>query len=217
MALLPAIALAVVASSCAAPPTKSFYTLVNTKQLQRPLGSVPLCKRQLVVESVETAVPYDIDRIVFRNDEFEIKHFTYEFWVSPPRDMFTGLLTTRMERERLFDSVQTPIHAHRDYIGLIVTVDAIELIASNKQLEARLAMTLRLRDTKTDEVLWEHNFDTRQPVQGREFDVEYTVRTLSSIYNAEMSSVVRLLLGFLASYEGCVQPGSQKKELPSEP
>lgn len=206
LAQIVALALIVLVTSCAQPPIKRYYTLRNDSDRLRPPGSLPLCHRQIVVESVETAAPYDIEDIVYRSGGFEIKHFNYEYWVSPPRDMFTELLTTRLEREGMFESVQMTIHAGRDYLGLLASVAAIELIAEDNKLEARLAMTLRLRDTKTDRMIWEHHFDTVQPVHGKRFDVEDTVRTLSAVYNAELRSSLKLLSGFLPSYEGCAKP-----------
>jgi ABC-type uncharacterized transport system auxiliary subunit len=154
---------------------------------------------------MEIAVPYDDDRIVFRTDKFEVKHFNYDFWVSRPQDMFQQLLAQRLERARLFDGVDPQLASARTHLTLLATIDAVELVATGELIEARLAMTLRLRDADAEKTIWEHAFDTRRPVanQGRDVNVEETVRALNAIYGDEAANVVRSLRAYLPSYAGC--------------
>ena len=202
--LAAALALAL-ASGCGAVPAKHYYTIVNEPEPPGPTGVGPTCARTVVVTPMEIAVPYDDDRIVFRTDKYEVKYFNYEFWVSRPEEMFQQLLAQKLERVRLFDAVEPQLASARTHLTLSATIDAIELVATGELIEARLAMTLRLRDTSAGKTIWEHTFDTRRPVanQGREVNVEETVRTLNGIYGAEASNVVHLLKAFLPSYAGC--------------
>ena len=190
-------------------PDKHFYAIVNEPEAAGPAGSGPACARTVVVTPVEIAVPYDDDRIVFRTGSYEVKYFNYDFWVSRPQDMFQQLLAQKIERARLFDAVDPQLASARTHLTLLVTIDAVELVATGELIEARLAMTLRLRDAGAEKTIWEHAFDTRRPVanDGRDVDVEETVRALNAIYTAEASSALASLHSALRSYPGCaVQP-----------
>jgi ABC-type uncharacterized transport system auxiliary subunit len=202
--LTAAFALAL-AGGCGAVPDKHFYAIVNQPEAAGPAGARPVCARSVVVSPMDIAVPYDDDRIVFRTGTYEVKYFDYDLWVSRPQDMFQQLLAQKLERARLFDAVEPQLSSARTHLTLIATIDAVELIATGELIEARLAMTLRLRDDDADRTIWEHAFDTRRPVpnQGRDVNVEETVRTLNGIYAAEAANAVSLLRAFLPSYAGC--------------
>jgi len=199
-----AVALAL-AGGCGAVPDKHYFAIVNEVEASRPAGAGPTCARSVVVVPVEIAVPYDDDRIVFRTDKYEIKYFNYAFWVSRPQDMFQQLLAQKLERARIFDAEDPQLASARTHLTLLATIDAVELIATGELIEARLAMTMRLRDPSADASIWEHAFDTRRPVanDGRDVDVEETVRTLNAIYGAESANVANALRSFLPSYAGC--------------
>jgi len=205
MWILAAAAALFFAGGCGAVPDKHFYAIVNEPEAAGPAGSGPACSRTVVVTPVEIAVPYDDDRIVFRTGSYEVKYFNYDFWVSRPQEMFQQLLAQKLERARLFDGVDPQLASARTHLTLLVTIDAVELVATGELIEARLAATLRLRDAVAEKTIWEHAFDTRRPVanQGRDVDVEETVRALNAIYGDEAANVVHSLRGFLPSYAGC--------------
>ena len=190
---------------CGAVPDKHFYAIVNGAEAQGSGAAAPVCTRTAVVTPVEIAVPYDDDRIVFRTGDYEVKYFNYDFWVSRPQEMFQQLLVQKLERARLFEAVDPQIASARTHLTVLVTIDAIELVATGELIEARLAMTLRLRDPSADASVWEHSFDTRRPVANddRDVDVEETVRTLNAIYADEVANVVQSLRAVLPSYAGC--------------
>ena len=202
--LAAALALAL-AGGCGAVPDKHYYSIVNEAEAPRPAEPGSPCARSVVVPPVDIAVPYDDDRIVFRTDKYEVKYFNTSFWVSRPQEMFEQLLSQKLERARLFHAVEPQIASARSHLTLHATIDAIELIATGELVEARLAMTLRLRDPGADRTIWEHAFDVRRPVanEGRDVDVEETVRALNAIYGAESANVVTALRAFLPSYAGC--------------
>jgi len=203
--ILAAALAVVVAGGCGAVPEKHYYAIVNEPAAPVPNEAGPACARSVVVVPVEIAVPYDDDRIVFRTDKYEVKHFNYDYWVSRPQDMFQQLLAQRLERARIFEAVDPQLASARTHLTLLATIDAVELVASGELIEARLAMTLRLRDAGADRTIWEHAFDTRRPVasEGRKVDVEETVRALNAIYGDEAENVVRSLAATLPAYAGC--------------
>jgi ABC-type uncharacterized transport system auxiliary subunit len=205
---LAALALALLAATCGAVPEKRYYAVVNDPGPPAEASGVPACARPIVIPAMEIAVPYDNDRIVFRSDGFEVKYHNYDLWVSRPQDMFQQLLSQKLERARVFSAVEPQIASSRDHLALLATIDAVELIARGEHLEARLAMTLRLRDTAAEATVWEHAFDSRRPVvaDDRGDAVGETVRTLSAIYNAEADNAVQLLERFASTYPGCA-PG----------
>jgi len=186
-------------AACRSVPAKSYYAFVNDAEAVRAAGSgsAPLVDRPVVVPMVEIAVPYDNDRIVYRTDEYEIKHFNYRLWVSHPQDMFQQLLAQRLERARLFRSVEPQLHSSREPYLLLARIDAVELLPDGDRIEVRLAMSMRLRDPRTDLDVWEHSFDARQRVAGSDVEVEDAVRTLNVVYNAEIRTAFGLLAGFL--------------------
>lgn len=203
--ILAAAAALALLCGCGAVPDKHFYAIVNGAEAQAQAAAGPACARTAVVTPVEIAVPYDDDRIVFRTGDYEVKYFNYDFWVSRPQEMFQQLLAQKLERARLFEGVDPQIASARTHLTVLATIDAIELVATGELIEARLAMTLRLRDPSADASVWEHSFDTRRPVANddRDVDVEETVRTLNAIYGDEVANVVQSLRAVLPSYAGC--------------
>jgi ABC-type uncharacterized transport system auxiliary subunit len=200
---IPALA-AALALGCGGVPEKRFYALANEPEPAGP-GGGPACARTAVVAPLEIAVPYDDDRIVFRTGGHEVKYFSYDFWVGRPQEMFQQLLAQKIERARLFAAVDPQLSSARTHLTVFATIDAIELVATGELIEARLAMTLRLRDDEATRTVWEHAFDTRRPVanQGRAVNVEETVRTLNGIYAAEVAAAVVRLRALLPAYAGC--------------
>lgn len=203
-ALAAATALALLAAACGAVPEKRFYAMAN-----EPGGgdarAASTCIRSAVVALPEIAVPYDNDRIVFRSDEYQVQYFNYDLWVSQPQEMLQQLVAGRLERAHLFSAVDPQLVSARDHLTLLASIEALEVIARDHLVEARLALSLRLEDGAVDQVVWRHRFDTTRRVEskGRNATVGEMVRTLNAIYNDEMTAAVQLLGRFVASYPGC--------------
>jgi uncharacterized lipoprotein YmbA len=200
-----AVAALALVCGCGGVPDKHYYAIVNEAGAPGAEAARPACARTAVVAPVEIALPYDADRIVFRTGGYEVKYFNYDLWVSRPQEMFQQLLAQRLERARLFEAVDPQIASARTHLSLLATVDAVELVATGELIEARLAMTLRLRDPGAETTVWEHAFDTRRPVanDGRDIDVEETVRALNAIYGDEAANIVQSLRAYLPAYAGC--------------
>jgi ABC-type uncharacterized transport system auxiliary subunit len=195
---------ALLAAGCGAVPEKRFYAMVNEPDGTVARASSP-CIRSAVVAVPEIAVPYDNDRIVFRTDEYQVQYFNYDLWVSQPQEMLQQLVAGRLERAHAFSAIDPQLVSARDHLTMLTTIEALEVIAKDHLVEARLAMSFRLEDGAVDQVVWRHGFDTRRRVEskGRNARVGEMVRALNAVYNAEMATTVQLLDRFLASYPGC--------------
>lgn len=198
-----AVACALIAG-CTLRQVKRYYTLANAA----PADSGPVlegrpCARSLVVVPVETAAPYDEEKIVFRTDAVEVKHFNYRLWIEPPPEMVAKLLSEKIEGLNLFGAVEGYIESATDHLVLSVKLLAIEEVASGRKKSARLAVRFRLRDPKTEAILWQHEFDTSAPTGGG--DAPALVQTLSRIYNEEVDAVMGDLAKAVSAYPGCGQ------------
>lgn len=202
-----AAALALLAAGCGSVPEKRFYAMANDPGAAARAASP--CARSAVAALPEIAVPYDNDRIVFRSDEYQVQYFNYDLWVSQPQEMLQQLVAARLERAHLFAAVDPQLTSARDHFAVRTTIEAIEVIARDHLVEARLALSFRLEDRAADQVVWRHGFDTTRRVEskGRNATVGEMVRTLNAIYNDEMTAAVQLLGRFLASYPGCRPDG----------
>ena len=200
-----AAALAILVAACGAVPERRFYAMVNEPEGAGQKAFAATCVRTIVVPQPEIAVPYDNDRIVFRTDEYEVKYFNYDLWVSRPQDMLQQLVARRIERARLFASVDPQLDSARGHFTLLTTIDALEMIAKGGVAEARLAISFQLADSAIDQVVWRHGFDTQRPVaaKGREVRVGDMVKAVNGIYNAELDGTVQLLARFVETYPGC--------------
>jgi ABC-type uncharacterized transport system auxiliary subunit len=198
-------ALAIAAGACGAVPEKRFYAMVNEPVPGGPPGPQATCIRTVVVSQPEIAVPYDNDRIVFRTDDYEVKYFNYDLWVSRPQDMIQQLVARRIEGAHLFAAVDPQLEGARERFTLLTAIDALEMVVKENVVEARLAISFRLQDTAIDQVVWRHGFDVRRPVpaKGREVRVGEMIRTVNAVYNTELEGAVRALGAFVQSYPGC--------------
>lgn len=176
---------------CGSTPSRYYYALVNDAAAGPP--SARRGDRPVMVPAVEISVPYDNDRITYRTGAHEVKRFNYRLWVSLPQDMVRQLLVRKLEQTGIFRSVEPRMHGSRDAYLLLARIDAIELLYTGEHVEARLAMTMRLRDSGTDRDVWTHSFDDRRRVPDDRDEVAAAVRVLSAIYNAEIDRALVLL------------------------
>jgi len=182
-------------------PVKRFYTLSNSQNSVVGIRTLAVCNKTLVVASIDAASGYSDDKIVFRVDEYEVRHFNYRIWVSPPEEMIKSLLARKIEKSRLFSSVESLVHAPIEYFALYGKIDAIEEIDGDNGWNARIAMSFTLKDSKNDNVVWAYEFDEQKPVEHK--DITSVVSTLSKVYNEEVQKMMDSMSSFLSSSELC--------------
>lgn len=197
----PVIVLLTLASvACGTAPVKRFYTLENTA-LPAEAPTQPLCKRPLVIPTVEVAPPYDLKKIVFRSDSLEVRYYNHRNWVSAPEEMLTKLIVRRFEMTRLFPVVESSMYSSRNHLSLLVKLNNLEEIDRGGTWYARLAMSFILRDETAEASLWNSQFDIRKEVPQTE--VKAVVEVLNSIYNEEIDKVVASLTRLFNNQNGC--------------
>jgi ABC-type uncharacterized transport system auxiliary subunit len=193
----------VIAAGCGGPQIKRYYTLANTAPAAAEAGRAPICSRPVVVATTETVAPYEDEKMVFRTDEIEIKYFNYRLWVEPPPDMLSKLISERLERTNIFSGVETYLESASDHLLLSVKLLAIEEIVNGEEHRARLALRFRLRDPKTEAVLWTHEFDTTDEFRGD--DAPALCHALGGIYNKEIDAMLPSLSQVVAANESCAR------------
>ena len=202
------------AGSCAKPPVKRYYTLVN-KQTQT--GRSPLsqrCARSIVIAPVESISPYKNEKIIFRTDSYEVKHFNYRLWVSSPEDMMQSLLLRKVESARIFSAVETFVNASSRHLTLYTKLNAIEELDQDGKWHGRLSMRFVLKDEQDENIIWEHEFDETQKASDK--NVPALIHTLSEVYNSQTDEMIRSLSKFTKKYSACKKAANQPEDLPED-
>jgi len=179
---------------------KRYYTLENRTAIDGTATGAPLCSRSLVVAAVDVASPYDQDKIVFRSDSLEVRYYNLRHWVSPPDEMFAKLLSRRLEAEHLFAAVDSSVQASRDHLSLFARLHRLEEVDRGQEWHARLAMSMVLKDDRTDAVLWRHEFDVTRKASDNE--IRRVIAALNELYNEQMDVAIASLRTHLQQ-RGC--------------
>jgi ABC-type uncharacterized transport system auxiliary subunit len=201
-ATFPVIALALaLAAGCGGDSVKRYYTLENTGSITAKLPPTPLCDRPVVVASVDVASPYDLDKIVFRSGTLEVRYYNQRHWVSPPEEMFTKLLGSRLESAHLFPAIESAVHSSRRHLSLFARLHRLEEVDRGDEWFARLALSMDLRDDQSETVLWRYQFDVTR--KAPENQIQAVIEVLNEIYNEELDSAVASLERYLTNNGGC--------------
>ena len=198
-------ALAVAATLAAAcggrVPTKRHYVLHNDLESFAAPATGPVCATPLVIASVRMAAPYRDDKIVFRTDAYEVRHFHYRRWVTPPGEMIQSLLARRIDAAGLFPAVESAVHASSDHLALYAVVDRLEERDGPDGWNAALEMRFHLKRSGDDAVIWRHELAGTRPVQ--EESVPAVVAALSEIYNRGADEMLASLAARLRGEPAC--------------
>jgi ABC-type uncharacterized transport system auxiliary subunit len=188
------------AFACGSPPMKSFYTLENNKAENPNDNAAPLCSLSLGINPIESSPPYDMSKIVFRPDALEVRFYTQSYWVSAPEEMFTMLVSRRIEAEHMFSAVDSSMNVSGPHLSLLIKINAIEEVDSGRDWQGRLAMSIYLRDEVEDSLLWKYRFDTIE--SAAKVEVKSVVAVLNAVYNREMDKAIASMKQFLST-GGC--------------
>ncbi len=175
------------------PVQRRFYTLVQPVPARTAETRFP---DDLWVREVQIASVYDRTQIVFRHSPTELRYFSLENWADRPQRMLGQHIVQAMRASGLFQNVSERLGTSPPSYVLETNVHAIEQLDGGDVWYAHLAMTFRLLRFGEAEVLWEHSFSERRPLNAR--DVSLTVRALSEILDSEMSAVLDQIEALLA-------------------
>ncbi len=167
------------------PVERRYYTLMQ------PVPSRTAENRfadDLWVREVQMASVYDRTQIVFRQSPTELRYFPRESWADRPQRMLGQHIVQTMRASGLFQSVSARLGTSPPGYVLDTNVHAIEQLDGGDIWYAHLAMTFRLTRFGENDVLWEHSFSERRPLNHK--DVSLTVRALSEILDEQMSLVL---------------------------
>ena len=147
--------------ACGRPAEKAYYTLRYPAPARTVAKAHPISVR---VKQLTVRESYDRPELAIRRDQVELSYRRGRRWAERPNQMITSLLTDHMRRSGVVERITTEIGTVPPDYTLTGEVDAIEQLAAGESYSARLAMTLRLIDFKSEEVVWTHSFDERRPV-----------------------------------------------------
>lgn len=183
-------------------PVKRRYTLVNEYTEPGAPSATPLCDRALAITAGSPPeAPYDLDKIAFRTGEYEVKYFNYRVWVQSPIDMLVGLISRKVEKARLFSSVDSLVNSTGGHCTLYVHLYAIEKLEFGERHSARLAMSFTLKTPDDEEVLWDHEFDETRDVPGA--GIPELLEALNRTYNDEIDAMMASLAEAITDGRAC--------------
>lgn len=191
----------VMVAGCGSAPVKRSYALRNDfgEQARAPGG--PVCARTVVLAVVEAAAPYRDEKIVFRTDAYEVKHFHYRLWVTEPAEMLRSLVARKIERARLFTAVESFVHSASDHLTLYSKLHAVEENEGDDGWSARLAMGFVLKAERDERVVWEYEFD--ESVRVPEEEVPALIQTMNDLYNEQIDEALIALSHRLTTLDVC--------------
>lgn len=143
----------------------------------------------LRVKEFDVELSYDRQQIVYRYSPYQLEFYNYDHWVAKPHRMLSELVYKHIKHEDRFQHVTRTVREALPDYELEALVRNIEEFDSDTEWFAHLAMTFRLVNYKTREVVWRYEFDRRKKVYTHE--VIYVVRALSQIIDEEMVKIVK--------------------------
>lgn len=122
----------------------------------------------LAVAEFDASPGYDQSRIAYRTGEGELRFYGYRRWLgASPAAMVEDALIRHLRASGRFALVGREALLPRPSGVLHGRVVAIEEVDGDERWQARLAMSLTLRDPLTEAVLLRHAFDVTRPCARR--------------------------------------------------
>ncbi len=128
-------------------------------------------------------------RIAIRIRDHELSYFQNHLWATTPRDAFTHLFQTYLQRTGLFLTVSSKGWKILPRYELATYVHQLEVVQNRKQFVAHLQMELFLRDTRQNKVVVYHSFDRYERIPVK--DLNLFARAISSILQTELDTFSR--------------------------
>lgn len=159
---------------CAAVPQSKYYQLSAPAEVSftSAADSLPIT---LLVGPMKASHLYREDRLVYSTGGEEMGTYQQRRWAAPPTEMVQELLWRSLRTSHRYSAVNLLSSSSRgDFLLQGNLYDFKEV--SGSMLTARLDMALELRNIKTGEIVWTHEYSHDEPVNGK--DVVAVVKAL---------------------------------------
>lgn len=175
-------------SSCISSPSRKYYQLY-LKGEESP--SEKTINKTIMVEMVKADDLYDDFRVVYRISPFQINYYSYAFWADKPAKLVGDSLSHYLLKKQIFRKVIRDISEGTPDIILKSKIHFIEEIDSPETWYARLSMEIEIFDVESNERLYFHQFDRREPLYAK--NVALVPVVLSNILEAELGGIIQEL------------------------
>ena len=170
---------ALLAGCGAARPNKYYQlTIPNDVAVDPPGTSVhPV---SIIVGSLSASHLYREDHIVYGSSGENMGTYEYQRWAEPPAEMIQDVITHALRNSGRFRSVLAlRSNVRGDYLLHGHLYEFREITGAS--MAGRLGMELQLRDTRTGETVWTHQYTHDEPVAaaGKNKDVSAVVSALN--------------------------------------
>ena len=163
--VLVGVAVATLCGCGAIPPTK-YYQLQVPAETNSTAVADPL-PINLLVGPLKGSHLYREDRLVYATDSEEMGTYMEQRWAAPPTEMIRELLLRSLRASRRYAAVNLVSSSARgDFVLQGNLYDFKEV--SGSVLVARMNLQLELRETKTGDIVWTHDYVRDEPVNGKD-------------------------------------------------
>ncbi|MDQ1350177.1 MAG: cholesterol transport system auxiliary component [Acidobacteriota bacterium] len=152
---------------------------------------VPRIGKIMLVQPVEVDAAYDDYRLVYRLSSYELNYYSYEFWIKKPGTMMRDVMVDCLSRGGAFEKVIVLLSEGDPDFLMDSTVDVIEEYDRPDAWFARLKMSIKIRDFKSNEPVLVHQFDRKEKLTEKK--IEKVPVVLSQILEEELAKVVAQL------------------------
>lgn len=188
--------LACAMGGCGKIPVTRYYQLQVPKVTSPASNTEPL-PITLLVGPLKASHLYREDRLVYGTGTEEMGTYQEERWAAPPTEMIRELLWRTLRASHRYASVNLLTSNSRGDFELSGNLYDFKEI-SGSQLVARMSLELELRDTKTETIVWTHEYVHDEPVNVK--DVAAVVAALDQNAQRCVDESEASLFQFLASH-----------------
>jgi len=153
--------------------------------------NIPKTGKIVLVQPVDVDAAYDDYRLVYRLSAYELNYYSYEFWIKKPGTIIRDAIVEYLSRGGSFAKVISLFSEGDPDFLLEAEVEVIEEYDRLDAWFARLKMSIKIKDFKTNEPILVHQFDRKEKLTEKK--VEKVPVVLSMILEEELAKVVEQL------------------------
>ncbi len=147
---------------CASVPDTHYYFMEFENQ-QPPAEITPKYDVSVAVIKFSAKPFYSSNRIVYRENLYEGKHYHYQRWAASPAELFTDKLVEQLRAANLFRQVTNGYNYNKANYRLSGEIKAIEEVDEGENWFGRVKVTFVLSDANRN-LLWQKTVEKKTPV-----------------------------------------------------